>query len=686
MTIYSSETQYKNEGSDNQPSDPPVNDGELCTYEIAKSKGIADENNIINPIIISKDDQKKINMYTDDGSYDYKLCNKDNNDYYYNCALHYNNIWLTKTSDNKCEINEDIVLSPDKIEKEQDYGTIKNLKKPPSFSAIKNLSHPPAGSTDLSLCSDRWYDWFTIPDFHNGNKYTSEFDGQTYSCFKPCKFGSIITSETDGDTAYLKSVQNKCINRDLIDNGRLKNTLLFTPYAIIFLFGLTKNDLLDLYNYEISNIESIVNNNNNNVEKAYDIEINYNLLKQITDNDTTLDNIVNDVKNTMKISIDQLITEPISHLNIISPHDNLSKLNYAPKKYYSNEKYIKKAYDIASKLYKYLSDVSLKSDFYLWKKQLEEINGYDINSWEFNKVLLLLQASCSLCFGYQNPKDILYKKQKEYNEYIMNNIFKFNDENVKYRRINYPIITNSQILKSIDTNNPFNNMEDSTLRRISSTKIKKYQLENIDNSGEERLPEKVELVNICDIKFYNHDNTEIKSVEDFNYELYVNKLNLDMIDNCIFSFMLNSFNCFIAIITIIIFMYMSYLLIILIWPNIANVVNYIIMGFIWIFATFMACYQALNFRAPNRKGIILEIHKLALEGEYFFDNFLRTLAILSDNSNLLFYFILGLAGAVIAAVIFKSCFDLIQIFIADSNINKTASNNQMNILRYIFCC
>ena len=160
------------------------------------------------------------------------------------------NIWLTKNTDNKCIINKDIVLPPNNIEKDENTGILK-LTKPDSFTAIKDLRHPDSTEDEYNiLCSERWYDWFTIPDYHNGNKYAVEIDsGGGKKCFKPCKFGSILTSDTQNLSAYVGENKNKCINRDLIDNGRLKNTLLFTPYAIIFLFGSTKNDLIDLYNY-----------------------------------------------------------------------------------------------------------------------------------------------------------------------------------------------------------------------------------------------------------------------------------------------------------------------------------------------------------------------------------------------------------------------------------------------------
>jgi hypothetical protein len=685
---YRSETTYNKDNENLPPADEQssMETGEQCTYQAAQNYYKIAENNIFDINIIPKSDQDKINKWRpgdeEDSSKEYSLCNKDSDTFYYNCALDEKNIWLTKDTDNNCKINEKIALPPNKLEKNEN---ILSIKKPDPFVAVKNLSN---SSSDINiLCNERWYDWFTIPDYHNGNKYSKELDGDTYRCYKPCRFGSIITSNTANESAFLQENKNQCINRDLVDNGRLKNTMLFTPYAIIFLFGLTKNDLIDLYKYELDNIQLIIDENNKKSDKLYDYEIDNNIFKAIKEDNTTLENIVNDLKTKIQTPIKQLVTEPISHLNIIPPHDNLGKLNQEPKKYYNNEKYIKKAYEIATKLKKYLSDVSLKSDFYSWKKQLEEINGFDINSWEFNKILLLLQSSCMLCFGYQNPNDILFKKQKEYNEYIFQKILKFNDKNNTFSRINFPRIKNSQILKSIDTKNPFNNMSDNTLLSLDSNKIKSYQISSAKDDTSDDNPTDMLPINICDIKFYKYDRTLITSKNDLtesDIELCVNEINIDMIDNSFSSYLINIFNSCFVIITIVLFVFMSYLLLMLIWPNLANVVNYIILGFIWIIAVFVGTFQTLSFTASNSKGFILQIHEFALKAEFWTDQFMKTIVMIGHKNQMSLYIMLALGGGLIGAVTFKALYDLVLIFIADSRINSS-SNNSYNAMRYIFC-
>ena len=81
----------------------------------------------------------------------------------------------------------------------------------------------------------------------------------------------------------------------------------------------------------------------------------------------------------------------------------------------------------------------------------------------------------------------------------------------------------------------------------------------------------------------------------------------------------------------------------------------------------------------------MEIHRVALKGEFLYDQFMRTLAVIGSKNDMVFYLVFALAGAVIGAVIFKTLFDLVQIFIADSAINSS-SNKSTNPIKYVFSC
>ena len=196
MTVYNQDTTYNNPHEEEVDIPHTVYDGEKCTYEIAGPNNYKiTKDGKFDTSIISKTDQNKINKYINDDEYEYSLCNKVDDKYYFNCALDKKNIWLTKNDANECIINKDIVLPPNKIEKDENTGILK-LTKPDSFTAIKDLRHPDSTEDEYNiLCSERWYDWFTIPDYHNGNKYGAEIDsGGGNKCFKPCKFGSILTA------------------------------------------------------------------------------------------------------------------------------------------------------------------------------------------------------------------------------------------------------------------------------------------------------------------------------------------------------------------------------------------------------------------------------------------------------------------------------------------------------------
>ena len=128
------------------------------------------------------------------------------------------------------------------------------------------------------------------------------------------------------------------------------------------------------------------------------------------------------------------------------------------------------------------------------------------------------------------------------------------------------------------------------------------------------------------------------------------------------------------------FVFMSYLLLIIIWPNFANIVNYIILGFIWTFAVFIGIFQIFMYRAPNIKGLILQIHQYALKMELWTGQFMKSMTIILGGVNPLpLYIILGIAGIVIFLAMFKAFYDLVLIFLADNRINNSSNTSSANV-------
>lgn len=623
--------------------------GEKCSIKIAINNKLYDEkNDKFDNTIIRKENVNKINLYkeNDNNEYVYSLCDETGKP---NCALHNKNIWLTTNNEKKCEINKNITLGPwnNAIENQEDG--IKKLKKPDNHDIIINLRDK------NSICDERWYDWFIIPDYHNGNNYSSEYTDISTErmCYKPCNFGTIPINEKNNEN------NTKCINRDLIDNGRLKNTFLYTPYSMIILLGSTKKDLVDLYNSEFNIVDSLIDKYNKRLDKDYEYEINNEILNEIKNIDTS--NIIFDnMKNDLKKAIYNIVTEPISHLNIIPPIDNINNINYNPISVYTNKDILIKAYNISKKLSEYLIYDNLKDNFYDWKKELAIVNDLDINSWEFNKLLLILQACCKCCFGYQNKKDIKYKYFELYNNYIINKISKYNDDNETYNRIQFPNYKKEQLLKSIDTTNSFNNFNKAELDEIYLNKIKDYQLSENSNSVQEDSNYK--SFKTCDIEFKNHNGDLIKNKEDCNTNKSKNMIDINIIDNTFSSNIIVYINFLLFALLMIIYLFMCYNLIIITWKQFANVSNYILMGIIWIISTFIGIFSTLLGKADNKKGVIISIHTNALKGEWYYAYFMQTLAMSNAKSNYLFNGVLVLGMGFIFLIIVKTLKESFNIF------------------------
>tara|TARA_Y100000389_G_scaffold13821_1_gene12276 strand:- start:10386 stop:12374 length:1989 start_codon:yes stop_codon:yes gene_type:complete len=623
--------------------------GGKCSIKIAINNKLYDEkNDKFDNSIIRKENVNKINLYkeNDNNEYEYSLCDETGKP---NCALQNKNIWLTTNNEKKCEINKNITLGPwnNAIENQEDG--IKKLKKPDNHDIIINLRDK------NSICDERWYDWFIIPDYHNGNNYSAEFTDISTErmCYKPCNFGTIPINEKDNEN------NTKCINRDLIDNGRLKNTFLYTPYSMIILLGSTKKDLVDLYKSEFNIVDSLIDKYNKRLDKDYEYEINNEILNEIKNIDTS--NIIFDnMKNDLKKAIYNIVTEPISHLNIIPPIDNINNINYNPISVYTNKDILIKAYNISKKLSEYLIYDNLKDKFYDWKKELAIVNDLDINSWKFNKLLLILQACCKCCFGYQNKKDIKYKYFELYNNYIINKISKYNDDNITYNRIQFPNYTKEQLLKSIDTKNSFNNFNKAELDEIILNKIKDFQLSVNSNNVQEDSNYK--SFNTCDIEFKNHKGDLIKNKEDCNTNKSKNMIDINIIDNTFSSNIIVYINFLLLALLMIIYLFMCYNLIIITWKQFANVINYILMGIIWIISTFIGIFTTLFGKADNKKGVIINIHTNALKGEWYYGYFMQTLAMSNAKSNYLFNGVLVLGMGFIFLIIVKTLKESFNIF------------------------
>ena len=230
------------------------------------------------------------------------------------------------------------------------------------------------------------------------------------------------------------------------------------------------------------------------------------------------------------------------------------------------------------------------------------------------------------------------------------------------KKINFPEITRDQILKSIDTSNPFHN----NFPEIpDSTVIKDYQEKNQVEENENENQDKIQM-QIYKGMFTNDLGNVIESQELLtdiknNQHKIIDSIDIDLINNTFISNILVYVNFFLLSLLMIIYIYLIYNIIMLTWKSFANVINYIIMGIIWIFATFVGIIQVFRDKPSNKKGWIISIHRNALKAEWYYDYFLQTLAMANSKNQYVFWTILGIGMGFIFIVIIKCILDMIGI-------------------------
>jgi len=438
------------------------------------------------------------------------------------------------------------------------------------------------------VCEERWYDWFTIPDYHNGNKYSLGVDvNGDISSFNYCYQGYILTEN------------GKCIKRSKFDYGKVKNFIHYTPYALIFLLGLTKEDIIDLHKKEMEK------NKTNCNETLYD---------EIYNNSDILNLIYLDIQKVIKNSIDRLLNEPLTYVNIVPPYNDFSsenEINYNPEIKYQDPIYLEKAYNIAIKIKDFNNDIFKLNEY---KKQLEEVSGLKQNSVDFSRQYAFLQKACSICFSIPEKKDKMYDIFDKYSSKIIENVKKVNQN---YNYIAVPKLTEVQILKQ---SNPKDNRKDN--RKNYTNFYQRNTLTPVE-IGENKLPFNSKTFNIIgagdnknvfDINCGLANNLKTKS--DIGNLIKLKKLfiDIDLINNSLSSVFIKSSNLFILSILMLIWLFCVILLLLKTWNHFAYVFNYIIYGFIFCIYGFFAIFALIfQYKATNFRGVILKVHKMSLQ-------------------------------------------------------------------------
>lgn len=210
-----------------------VNPGEVCTLEVAKQLGIDDpENYFTNDYSTIRTLNKDIDE-NDENRFDtlcYESTMKEKEEYYPHCILEHGPGYVRKQG------------SPD---------TCKTVECPPEFTFDPSKNACKKKTKDAIVlkttqCSDRWNDWFTIPNYHLGNKY-QKLDKK---CYSPCD-KSFVPSYTTDPTDELNSETNEnpnyCMHKYNYLGGKYNNTADYCPISVIKNVGSTKRELKDEY-------------------------------------------------------------------------------------------------------------------------------------------------------------------------------------------------------------------------------------------------------------------------------------------------------------------------------------------------------------------------------------------------------------------------------------------------------
>lgn len=229
-----------------------ANAGHQCSVAVSKSEGLFpnDGTSVFNSTI---SDTKGISNDFLTNNKRYSVChyNRKNQTAFSNCGL--NSPFLSKTGSNKCAVNS----------------------CPPGFKMKKGecvLSSEyikPYSMNKENVCEEKIYDWFTIPNYHLGNRYKAfnkdhEDSRKTHpknliKCFAPCELGKIpyITDPNDVSS----DTNNVCINKEIAEYGIYgDNSLDYCPVALIHLLGYNQDLFRKDYEKRLSTSTNVSEN------------------------------------------------------------------------------------------------------------------------------------------------------------------------------------------------------------------------------------------------------------------------------------------------------------------------------------------------------------------------------------------------------------------------------------------
>ena len=176
-------------------------------------------------------------------------------------------------------------------------------------SNINNSCMKPLADAEVSKqyrCDERWYDWFTVPNYHLGNGYINPDPSNPGTCYNPCLPGSIPTYQTDPvdgqNLHFISNTENtgNCISRENYFGGKYASGSDYCPLAWIYILNSTHKDL-----------DSFLSDFSANFEGDQRFQIIY-YIKENKKNHATADNLEFElfrVLNSLAVSKDELFAK-----------------------------------------------------------------------------------------------------------------------------------------------------------------------------------------------------------------------------------------------------------------------------------------------------------------------------------------------------------------------------------------
>jgi hypothetical protein len=204
-----------------------VSPGEVCSYETAKKIGIADPTSFYQTPYLK--DVKKYNQENETATKSLCFQSRDGAKAYQHCALEHGIGFI------RDEVKHDVCVT---------------VSCPPGWAERRGECVKPLEDYVVSKrahCDERWHDWFTIPNYHIGNKIGGNSNVSGY-CYAECPSYHVPAygnDPVDGESAGANATDkiDACANKNDYMGGKYSGTSDYCPLAWIMRLSSTPDTL-----------------------------------------------------------------------------------------------------------------------------------------------------------------------------------------------------------------------------------------------------------------------------------------------------------------------------------------------------------------------------------------------------------------------------------------------------------